>query len=124
MRTYYIPRNLKGEGRILTIFSYKSLIYTAAGVFIGLPVFLIIRAITGKFLVSAIFPILLGLIGYVISTFKVPQIKGIKIFKDVGGEAINDIIVRYIRFYYNINLFGLMNFKRKRKIYVYTKEEK
>ena len=29
MGTYYIPRNLKGESRILLIFSVKGLIYTA-----------------------------------------------------------------------------------------------
>lgn len=29
MGTYYIPRNVKGEGRILFIFSGKSMIYTA-----------------------------------------------------------------------------------------------
>ena len=28
MGTYYLPRNTKGEGRILYIFSTKALIYT------------------------------------------------------------------------------------------------
>ena len=31
MGTYMIPRNTKGEGRILFIFSTKALIYTAVG---------------------------------------------------------------------------------------------
>lgn len=124
MRTYYIPRNLKGEGRILTIFSYKSLVYTAVGIFLGLPVFLIVKSITGKFLISAIFPIILGFIGYSISTFKIPQIRGVKMLRDVGGESINDIILRYIRFRFNINFFGMVNLEKKKKIYVYTKEEK
>lgn len=35
MGTYYIPRNYKGETRILYIFSIKSLITTAIGAAIG-----------------------------------------------------------------------------------------
>lgn len=31
MGTYNIPRNVKGEGRILFVFSGKSLIYTVVG---------------------------------------------------------------------------------------------
>ena len=36
MGTYNVPRNVKGEGRILFIFTPKSLIYTVIGVAIGL----------------------------------------------------------------------------------------
>ena len=36
MGTYYIPRNVKGESRILMVFSVKGLIYTAIGAAIGL----------------------------------------------------------------------------------------
>ena len=36
MRTYEIPRNYKGESRILYIFSTKALIYTIVGMGIGL----------------------------------------------------------------------------------------
>ena len=36
MQSYYIPRNYKGEGRILYIFSTKAIIYTAVGAGIGL----------------------------------------------------------------------------------------
>ena len=35
MGTYYIPRNVKGETRILYIFTVKSLITTAVGALIG-----------------------------------------------------------------------------------------
>ena len=45
MGTYNIPRNVKGEGRILFIFSTKSLIYTAiTGVF-GLPFYFLFSAL-------------------------------------------------------------------------------
>ena len=36
MQIYEIPRNYKGEGRILYIFSTKVLIYTSVGAGIGL----------------------------------------------------------------------------------------
>ena len=36
MGMYEIPRNTKGEGRILYVFSTKALIYTVAGILIGI----------------------------------------------------------------------------------------
>ena len=36
MATHNIPRNVKGEGRILSVFSYKALVYTAVGLGVGL----------------------------------------------------------------------------------------
>lgn len=120
MQTYYIPRNLKGETRILNIFSTKSLLYTAIGIVIGLPLFFLVKVITGKTLVSAIFPIVTALIGYAIGTFKFPAIGRVKWLKNLGGENIDDIIIRFFRFYFD---FNLLNIKKKRKIYIYTKEE-
>ena len=43
MQSYEIPRNYKGEGRILYIFSTKGLIYTAAGIGIGLIFYVILK---------------------------------------------------------------------------------
>ena len=111
MGTYNIPRNVKGEGRILFIFSTKSLIYTAIGGAIGIPVYFIFR-LMGLNVVGLIFIALLALIGFVIGTFKMPTIGSLKFTKKVGGENIDDIIRRAI------------TFKRKgKKIYLYTKEE-
>ena len=36
MGTYNLPRNVKGEGRILYVFSTKALIYTFVGLCVGL----------------------------------------------------------------------------------------
>ena len=44
MGTYYIPRNYRGESRILYIFTVKSLITTAVGAMIGSLFFFIFRA--------------------------------------------------------------------------------
>ncbi len=73
MNTYNIPRNVKGEGRILYIFSTKALIYTAIGLAIGLLFYFIFRLIGLKlncwnYNISNIW----GL-GFVIATFKVPD---------------------------------------------------
>ena len=111
MGTYNIPRNVKGEGRILFIFSIKSLIYTAIGGAVGIPVYLIFRLL-GLNVIGLIFIALFGLMGFIIGTFKVPQIGAFKFTKKVGGENIDDVIKRVIMF------------KRKgKKLYLYTKEE-
>ena len=44
--------------------------------------------------------------------FKVPESEGMRISKKVGGENIDDVIKRYIKFK-----------KNRKKLYVYTKEE-
>lgn len=71
---YNIPRNYKGEGKILYIFSTKGLVYTAIGIAIGLLFFYIFRLIgmsTIGFIVMAVF----GAIGFSIATFKIPDTK-------------------------------------------------
>ena len=71
---YNIPRNYKGEGKILYIFSTKGLIYTAIGIAIGLLFFYIFRLIgmsTVGFVVMAVF----GVICFAIATFKIPDTK-------------------------------------------------
>ena len=45
MGTYNIPRNLRGETRILYIFSVKSLITTAVGALLGSIFYLIFAAV-------------------------------------------------------------------------------
>ena len=62
MGTYNVPRNVKGEGRILFIFSAKALVYTAIGGACGLPFYLIFRMFSMN-LVGIIIMAILGLIG-------------------------------------------------------------
>lgn len=111
MGPYYIPRNVKDEGRILFIFTGKSMIYTAIGAAIGFVFNLIISAFGVK-LVGLIVIALFALIGFAIGTFKVPDIGAFAFTKKVGGEAIDDVILRAIKFK-----------KNKNRIYVYDKEE-
>ena len=110
MGTYNLPRNVKGEGRILFIFSAKALVYTAVGGACGLPLYLIFSMLSMN-TVGIIFIALFGLVGFVIGTFKVPEIGTFKFTKKVSGENIDDVIKRAIKF------------RQNKKIYVYSKEK-
>lgn len=111
MGPYYIPRNVKDEGRILFIFTGKSMIYTAIGAGIGILFNLILSAF-GLGILGMILIAVFALIGFAIGTFKVPDVGAFKFTKKVGGEAIDEIILRAIKFR-----------KSGNKIYVYDKEE-
>lgn len=111
MGPYYIPRNVKDEGRILFIFTGKSMIYTAIGAGIGIILNLILSAL-GAGLIGMILIAVFALIGFAIGTFKVPDIGSFAFTKKVGGEAIDEVILRAIKFK-----------KSNNKIYVYDKEE-
>lgn len=108
---YNIPRNYKGEDKILFIFSRKAFLYTAIGAFIGI----VINFIIGMFGVkNAGLPVIIvfGFIGFIIGTFKIPDTTRFEFTRKVGGEGIDDIIVRYIKFK-----------KKNKRIYVYKEEE-
>ena len=111
MGTYNVPLNLRGETRILVIFTLKSLATTGAGVLIGLLFFYFFSLLKLKGLGIG-FIIFFALIGFVIGRFNVPVIAQIPITKKIGGIPLGEIILRYIKF------------KKNKKIYTYTKEEK
>ena len=111
MCTYNLPRNVRGEGRILFIFSTKSLITTCVGGAVGL-IFYFIFKIFNLTMVGIVITLIFALIGYAIGMFKIPDTNGLEITRKTGGENIDDIIMRYIKFK-----------KNNKKIYVYTKEE-
>ena len=112
MGPYNIPRNTKGEGRILYIFSTKALIYTLVGALIGGGFYLIFDVL-GLTTIGLIFVVIFGAVGFSVATFKVPKISSIKAINDISGENIDEIIKRYIKF------------KRKKikRYTLYTKEE-
>lgn len=93
------------------IFSTKALIYTAIGAGVGLIFYLLFKSI-GLNLVGIIILAVLALIGFVIGTFKMPNIDSFKITRKTGGENIDDIIKRAIKFK-----------QKKSKIYLYAREE-
>lgn len=112
MGTYNLPRNVKGEGRILFIFTGKSMIYTVVAGGIGLLFYFIFSLMNLKMVGIAI-TVIFALIGFVIGTIKVPNIEKFEFSRKTGGENIDDVIKRAIKF------------KTKgKKIYVYEEEEK
>lgn len=110
MGTYNLPRNVKGEGRILFIFSSKALVCTAIGAVCGLPFYLFFSLLSMN-LVGIIIMAVLGLVGFIIGTFKVPDSNNFKITQKTGGENIDDVIRRGIKFK-----------MQKNKIYVYEND--
>ncbi len=106
---YQIPRNVKGEGRILFVFSTKALITTAIGAGFGLLIYWVF-SILGLGTIGIIFLLACALLGFAIGTFKVPNSTAFEITRKTGGENIDDVIIRWLRF----------KFKSKNKIYVYT----
>ena len=94
---YNIPRNTKGEGRILYIFSTKALLYTFIGLMVG-SIFYFIFNFIGLQIVGIVICSIFGVIGFIIATFKVPRIKGIEATKSIGGEQIDELIKRLIKF--------------------------
>lgn len=111
MRTYEIPRNYKGESRILYVFSMKGLMYTAIGIVPGLLIYFICN-LMGATVIGIIATIICGGIGFAIGTFKIPDTRKFKFTEKTGGENIDDIIKRAIKFK-----------RKKNRIYVYKEEE-
>ena len=111
MATHYIPKDLRGEGRILLIFSTKSLITTAIFGGIGVVFYLIFSAL-GLKIVGVIVLALLALLGYAFGTFKMPKITGLRFTKNIEGDSMDEIFFFYLKF------------RSNKKIYSYTKEDK
>ena len=59
------------------------------------------------------FAIFFAAIGFAIGTFKVPESTAFEVTRKAGGAAIDEVIVRYIKFK-----------QKKKRIYLYAKEGK
>ena len=97
MGTYELPRNVKGESRILFIFSTKALIYTVVGAGIGLLFYFIFSMLNMQMIGIAIVA-LFALIGFAIGTVKMPELGKFEFAKKTGGENLDDIIMRFVKF--------------------------
>lgn len=111
MGPYYIPRNVNDEGRILFIFTGKSMITTTIGTTIGVLLYAILSAFGAQF-IGVILIGIFAFIGFSIGTFKVPDSTAFDITRKTGGSNIDEVIIRAIKFK-----------MKKSKIYYYGKEE-
>ena len=96
--SYLIPRDTKGEGKILMIFSRKSFLWTLAFAGVGLITIYPICSILGATLVGIVGVLILGLIGFAISSLKMPNSQNFEILRKTGGEDIDEILLRFIKF--------------------------
>ena len=108
---YNIPRNYKGEGKILYIFSMKAFLYTIGGAMIGTLLYFLFRMIKMS-AVGLFFIVLFAGLGFAVGTFKIPENTNMGFTKKVGGEQIDTIIIRWFKFKQN-----------KNRIYIYKEEE-
>ena len=110
---YYIPRNTKGEGRFFYVFSTKALIVTAVLGGMAFFVFRLIGSLIGFTALGVIGALIFGVIGFAVTSFKIPDSNNFEITRKAGGEYIDQIIIRYIKFKI-----------QKNKIYTFFTEEK
>lgn len=109
---YNIPRNTKGEGRFFNVFSTKALIVTGVMCLLAFVIFYPIGSIMGNKIIGIIITVIFGAIGFIITSFKIPESNNFEITRKAGGEYIDQIIIRYIKFK-----------RRKNKIYTFYKDE-
>ena len=96
------------------IFSYKALIYTLISGGVGF-LFYLIFSMIGLSKIGVIFIAVFALLGFIVGTFKIPEIDSFEITRKAGGLYIDEVLRQLIKFK-----------MKKKKIYVYTKakEEK
>lgn len=107
--SYMIPRDTKGEGKILMIFSKKSFLWTIGCALVGAVIIYPVFAILNMSLIGMIGILLFGLIGFGIGSLKMPNSNNFEILRKTGGEDVDEILIR------------LFKFKRGgKKLYLYT----
>jgi len=94
------------------IFSAKSLIYTCISGAFGLIFYYLFGVMLGITWLGIGLAVFFAVIGFVIATFKIPETNTFEITRKTGGEKIDEVILRAIKF------------KAKgKRVYLYTKEE-
>ena len=107
--SYYVPRSVKGESRILYIFTIKSFAATLAFGLVGVLFYFLLKtfipiSIWGAIIIIAIF----AAIGYALSAITIPDVPMMGPLRKAGGENIGAMLIR------------ALSFKRKKKIYLYN----
>ena len=106
-RTYSVPRSVKGESRILIIFSVKSLMFTIGFGLVGLLIGYLLSMIGLGGATTVVVTAVFAVIGFCIGALSIPDSPIVGNLRKAGGEPISDILIRTILF------------KGKKKIYLY-----
>lgn len=107
--SYYVPRSVRGESRILYIFTIKSFAITLAFGLIGWLISYLIGLVVPMGIVATLIVIgIFGGIGYALASVTIPDIPMMGPLRKAGGENIGAMIIR------------ALTFKNKKKIYLYN----
>lgn len=107
--SYYVPRSVKGETRILYIFTIKSFAATLASGLVGLIIYFILGSFIDFGIIgTVIFIAAFGALGYGIATITIPDAPIMGPLRKAGGENIGAMILR------------ILTFRKKKKIYIYN----
>lgn len=111
--SYYVPRSVKGESRILFIFTVKSFLLTIAFGMIGVLIWMIGGQMGLPLFAGLISVVISGGIGFAIGSITIPDSPAMGPLRKAGGENLFDILMR------------ILTFRGKKKIYIYDyKREK
>ncbi len=106
-RTYTVPRSVKGESRLLYIFSIRSFVSTVVFGFVGFLIGSLLSLVGASGLIKVIMTAVFGIIGYGMATLVIPDTPIVGNLRKAGGEQVGEILLRII------------TFKRRKKIYIY-----
>lgn len=114
--SYFVPRSVKGETRLLVIFSVKSFIFTSCFGLIGGGIwYLGSEFFNMSLFVGLIITIIFGGFGYLIGAAKIPDSPIMGPFQKAGGEYLSDIIIRFFTFKVRKKIY-IYNYKREKNI--------
>lgn len=107
--SYYVPRSVKGESRILYIFTMKSFIATLIFGLVGAGIWFLITSLGGtvELIPGLILVGICGGIGYALSTVVIPDVPFMGPLRKAGGENIGAMLWR------------LVTFRKRKRIYLY-----
>lgn len=108
--SYYVPRSVKGESRILYIFTIKSFIVTLIFGLVGAGIWFLLNSLNVELeLVPGLIIVgICGGIGYALSTVVIPDVPMMGPLRKAGGENIGSMLLR------------LITFRKRKKIYLYN----
>ena len=107
--SYYVPRSVKGETRLLYIFTVKSFAATLAFGLVGVLIYFILSSFIDLGIIGTVLLIgAFGGIGYALATVTIPDAPIMGSLRKAGGENIGAMILRVI------------TFRKKKKIYIYN----
>lgn len=107
-KSYFVPRSVKGESRILYVFTIKSFISTLGFGAVGFVLWNLLKVFGIGDIAGIIITILFGGLGYVFGAVTIPDIPAMGVFRKAGGENISNIVLRFI------------TFRHRKKVFIYN----